>query len=70
MTKLIKLLLWKIMISFHTPKKCTQCAYMTCISNHSPCYSCYKFNNFMQEDFMSLSHEDRIKEIKLRNLDK
>lgn len=56
----IKQLLWRLFARKN--HKCRWCTYLTCVSNHSPCYTCYKFSNFERENNMSLE------EMELRNI--
>lgn len=56
----MKQLLWRLFARKN--HKCRWCTYLTCVSNHSPCYSCYKFSNFERENNMSLE------EMELRNI--
>lgn len=50
---------------FERKKKCKTCMNMTCISNYSPCYTCYKFSNYRYWDPKDMPEEERT----LRNLD-
>lgn len=56
----MKELLWRLFARKNS--KCQWCLFMTCISNHSPCYTCYKYSNF--EFYKNMPAEER----RLRNL--
>lgn len=53
----MKRLLWKL---FARKTKCQTCSYLTCISNHSPCYSCYKFNKYVYWDPGDMPESERV----------
>lgn len=58
---MMKKLLWRLFAKKND--KCKWCYYLTCVSNHSPCYTCYKFSNF--DFYKNMSKEEK----KLRNID-
>lgn len=63
----MKKILWRLFARKNY--KCQWCENMTCVSNYSPCYSCYKFSNF--EEYKNMpTNEMYLRNISLKDIKK